>query len=72
MRVPERLLRVKSEIALSGRTLREVACAIGYSPGVLSHVVSGHAAAWPELRRRLAGELDVPESELFPSAESVR
>ena len=52
-------------IVARGRTVADVARAIGYSPTTLTLVLRRRVAPWPKLRRRLADELGVPEAELF-------
>ncbi len=61
---------VKTELARLGQTQRDLAAAIGYSPGTVSQVLNGHVSAWPELRARVARYLNTPEGALFP-AESA-
>jgi len=56
---------VKTELARRGLTQVGFAPRVGVSAGVLSHVLNGHVSAWPSLRRRIAEELEIPETELF-------
>jgi transcriptional regulator with XRE-family HTH domain len=58
----------KGAVALSGRTQRELAAKIHVNPNTFGRVLNGYVTPWPALRSRLADELGVPESELFPEA----
>jgi transcriptional regulator with XRE-family HTH domain len=60
---------VKIELAKRGQTQRDLAGKVRVTPGVLSHVLNGHVAAWPSLRARIAGALGLSETELFPDLE---
>lgn len=59
---------VKVELAKRGQTQRHLAGEVRVSPGTLSQVLNGRAAAWPALRRRVAEALGQPEDALFPEA----
>jgi transcriptional regulator with XRE-family HTH domain len=48
------------------RSVRWLAGKVGCSPSLLHLIVDGKRRARPELRRRIAEVLDVPESLLFP------
>jgi transcriptional regulator with XRE-family HTH domain len=62
---------VKVELSRRGLTQRSFASQVGISPDVLGHVLNGHAAPWPALRRRIAAELKQAEDELFPAEQAV-
>lgn len=48
------------------RSIRWLAAKVGYSDSLVWRVLRGQRRASPELRRRIAAVLDLPESVLFP------
>lgn len=48
------------------RTIRWLAFKVGVDPSSLWRILHGQRRARPELRRRIAEVLDLPESILFP------
>ncbi len=49
-----------------GLSQTKLACRVGIAASTLSALESDKLYAWPKLRKKLAEELVVPESVLFP------
>jgi transcriptional regulator with XRE-family HTH domain len=63
---------VKTELAKRGLTQTGFATQVRVSPATLNQVLNGRSSPWPDLRRRIAEALDLPESDLFDEATSCR
>lgn len=55
----------KALIIGQGRTIKEVASAVGVNDHSLGRILNGYAAPWPSLVDRLAAELGASREELF-------
>ena len=64
-------LQLKAEIVRRGLTQKSVALALGMGEVELSYIIRGRKRATPEIRARIARELDADESDIFPEPDAV-
>jgi len=62
---------IKAAAAAQGRSIADVADALGISRHTFYAVARGVKEPWPKLRRAAAAELGVSEHELFPDAVPI-